>query len=132
MLAKYRRHGANAGGETRWRLTKFDRAMRAASTNLRGWSSMAATFTRRAEILERIATERPEGFSVGAAMRGFTFYRAYAQLYEQRMEIYRGGTFFKRASAFHKIAHNGGYGGDTWSKGLGSAAKDLVRGVLSF
>lgn len=130
FLAKYRRHGSNAGEETRWKLNKFERAVRAASRDLRGWSNMAKTFRRRAEILETIAAKPPNGFSATTAMRASAYYRAYAHLYCQRVDTYQQSTFVERMRAFRRVVVEGGYNGDAWSKGISSAAKDFFRGVL--
>jgi len=130
LLAKYRRHANNAGGEVKWKLSTIDRAIRAASRDLKGWSNMAATFTRRAEILDKIANAGPEGFSAASATRASAYYRAYARLYSERAEIYQGSRFVQRMRTFKTLAYKGGYGGNVWSKGLNSAAKDFLRGVL--
>jgi glycosyltransferase involved in cell wall biosynthesis len=130
-LAKYRRHDHNAGPGTRWRLGRGARLKRLAQPALEGWSNFAATFGRRAEILEDIMNAPPAGFSAESASEGATRYRAYEHLYRRRIALHQNNFLIDRISLFLEIAGNGGYRlSDPWSKGLKSAGKDLIRGVL--
>jgi glycosyltransferase involved in cell wall biosynthesis len=130
LLARYRRHGNNSGPGTRWRSDASARLKNIASADMTGWSNFAIAFGRRAEILEKIAASPPQGFSALSASLGAVRYRAYEQLYRQRINLYESNSFADRVDLFSKIARNGGYRGDPWSKGLGSACKDMIRGVL--
>jgi glycosyltransferase involved in cell wall biosynthesis len=129
-LAKYRRHGNNASVGAKWRFGAGTRLKRIAAFGGAGWSNFEVTFRRRAEILEKIAESPLEGFSTASALRGAAHYRAYEQLYRQRISLYRSNSFVERMGLFSKILRGGGYRGDPWSKGLGSACKDMIRGVF--